>query len=533
MKHNLLSFLAGFWTPYFLSTILPSALAQSPPSKKLHHDRKPGSSESTSSDSKRSLPRSGEWKLLPKQKWELFDTKLSKEIPYAALDNSTKSKLNNMGGFEPQAIPSTETIPALGQIIGSRTESQYLFTNDVVYIRSHGLLQVGDTYAITDVPEILKSSKSDRTGYSYLILGKVKILAVRDDLFLGKMLSVSTFIPRGTLLIPTPPKVLDKLPIDGPTAVQGTLLFDHRFSTFTTAQHKEVFIDRGSADGLKPGMIFRVYQHYDPANDKKISSSELIVDGELQVTQVTESFSTAIVLISYAPLTENSSAVLMTDISELLKGDKHQVLGTELDTNVKAKVYDPLEELDRLDKTSSVGLTEKKKLYQLEKWQTNPPDSSSQEEKPKDAQLSPGSVAPPPPPDGVAPTPPLESTEAIPPPPGSSTSPLSSGETPPPAVDPNSNNNVDSLAPRDPGSSDNSIAPKSASSSPTEPTSGDVPPPPLLDDSSPPPPPLVPMKAETAPSPPSAAATPQDASNATVPPTESSEPALPMPPPPL
>ncbi|MEO5969021.1 MAG: hypothetical protein ABIQ95_03770 [Bdellovibrionia bacterium] len=489
MKRNLRIHLTKILASSLLPALLTSFFSQTSHSKT---NRRPSSSTDSSDVEPKKKSRSSEWKLLPKQKWEIFNTGLNKNISNAALDKDTKSNLKINAGFEPQAIPATDPIKPLGQIIGSRTESQYLFADDLVYIRSKGLIQVGDTYGITDAPDLLKSSKSDRTGYSYLILGKVKILAVRDDLFLGKVISVKSFIPRGTLLIPNPPKILDTLPINGPSAVQGTLIFDHRFSTFTSAQHKEVFIDRGNTDGLRPGMVFRVYQHYDPSNDKKISSSELIVDAELQVTQVSETFSTAVILVSNTPITESSSAILMTDVSELIKTEKHETRGAELDKVGQALPKDPLEELDNLDTLPSLGLGEKKKLHQLEKWQANPEGNSSKLVKPEN-------------------TPSSDATTAI------------------PSLDANSVPSTDSTTKNSADNNSANATPAEVPVSSVESTGLEVAPPPLLGDS-PPPPPMVPVKDESAPLPPSAAAT-QDASSAPkTAPNSSSEPELPAPP---
>ncbi|MFZ9596696.1 MAG: hypothetical protein ACO3A2_11565, partial [Bdellovibrionia bacterium] len=310
-------------------------------------------------------PPSTEWKNLPKQKWEIFGPTVIPPNENTPLVERSKSKTQAsvIHGFFTQCFPSSEPLPVLGQVIGAKNPSNYIGSNELIYIKSKGLAQVGEIYALTEAPEVLKSYRSDRIGYSYLILGTVKILAIRDGIYLGRVLTARTFVSRGTFLIAQPTKVPDSRPIAGPGAIEAELMLDHRISTFTTAQHKEVFINRGSNDGLKPGMIFRSYQHYDPSNDKKISSAQFVVDAEIQVTQVSPDFSSGIVSYSNTPIQEHTKLILLTDVSDLVSKEHL----TKKDPSLQNQAKDPLDELDRLDGVVTIGPKEKNQILQLEK----------------------------------------------------------------------------------------------------------------------------------------------------------------------
>ena len=396
--------------------------------------------------------RSMEWKNLPRQSWELYKVELPPEADPLGFDKRSKIHIQRSTGFEPQAVPATERLQLIGQIIGSRSEGMYLGINDTVYIVADQSIQVGETYAITKDPGILKSPKSDRVGYSYLTMGKVKILGVRDSLFVGKILTARHFIPRGSMIMPLPARVPDLTPIPGPHPIQGILMLDHEFSTYTTAQHKEVFIDRGAEDGVKQGMVFRAYEHFDPSNNKRLTNSEFIIDADIIVTQVSSSFSSGVVIRSTSPVMESSTVILLTDVSDLLNNTGF---------NDKGGKADDLEDLDKLDDSDSLGKDEKRELKQLETWKGNP----SKEDAP-----------PPPPgtsPDGTPP-PPTADTMSPPPPPGD-TPPSDSGQPPtdaPPPPPP------DGAAPEGVPPPPDTVPPPPAPDAATSSTSLDIPPPP-------------------------------------------------------
>jgi hypothetical protein len=320
---------------------------------------------STTPPLKTAADRHTEWRDLPIQSWEVFNIPTLAQVDPLGFDLSNKIVIHRANGFDPLATPSSEEIPFLGQIIGSRSESVYLGMNDLVYIQADEKLQVGETYTITRNPMVLKSKKSDRTGYSYLQIGKVKITGIRDHVFIGRILTNRDYLPRGSFLIPNIPRVPELTPIAGPRPIPGVLMLDHSFSTYATAQHKEVFIDRGSEDGIQPGMVFRAYEHKDPSNDKKISNSNFVIDADFIVIQVSPTFCSALAIHSLSPVIENSPVVLLTDISDLNKNDGFSNKGADDD------------DLDKLDENDGMTAAERRELKQLEKWKKNPENATS------------------------------------------------------------------------------------------------------------------------------------------------------------
>ncbi len=375
-------------------------------------------------------PRSMEWKDLPIQSWERASLIIPKNIDALGFDQSaSKIRFNHTKGFELHTLSTGERLEFLGQITGSRSPAEYVSIGDTVYIRADAEIQVGETYAITDEPLKLNPSKSSRTGLAYSILGKVKIIGVRDNLFVGMIVAGYGLIYRGTSIIASPATAKELEPIAGPSEIEGVISLDKTNTIHSSAQHKLVFIDKGTEDGVKPGMVFRVYEHIDPSTEREISASDFIIQADIQVVQTSATYSSGIVISSLSAISENSTATLLTDVSDLniKRGIREKSVGDPTgDTE--------LDDLDKLEGGGSLGKEEQKELEQLENWKGNPPKDETIPGEPPPPPPSEGSDMPPPPPiDDMTPPPPLESgTISDPPPPA----PPVDDVPPPPPLEP-------------------------------------------------------------------------------------------------
>ncbi|HLD98702.1 MAG TPA: LysM peptidoglycan-binding domain-containing protein [Bdellovibrionota bacterium] len=381
----------------------------------------PGSPVESEIRQKRS-GRSQEWRILPKQPWELFQIQLPPEVDPQGFDRRNRIVFRTPSEIVLDSIATTERLESLGEINGSRSESLSLSMGDTVYIQSNGQIQVGEVYAITSAPSSLQAEEFSRRGYIYNIVGNVKILGVRDQVFLGTIISARNIVERGNFLIPLPPKIKVPDPIPGPNRIEATLILDSRSSTSTTAQFKFVFIDRGSDDGVQAGMVFRAYEHRDPATDEQVIESETISRGDVIILQSSPRFSTGMILNAIGVLEDRTPVSLLTDVSDVRK--KREVLEKSLDDTREQEI----DELERIEAGGGLGKKEEKELKQLERWKSEPTDSTAPPTTP-DSSLPPpaeGDVAPATPEDGelppapepeALPEPSAESSEDAPPPP--------------------------------------------------------------------------------------------------------------------
>lgn len=353
----------------------------------------PGAGENptgrTSDSLKTSSGRSEDWKNLPPQSWEMVPLTLPTEVDPLGFSKKNKVSYARPKGYYLEAIAATDRIPFVGQITGSRNESRYFTTGDTVFIEADEQLQVGQSYDLTQEPFVLSNSFFSRAGYSYLISGRVKILGVKDGLFIGKITLARNIIARKAQLIPAQERTKNHDPIPGEAAIESNVLFDANFGTFESVQFKQVFLNRGTEDGVKPGMIFRVYQHRDGNTQKKLTSADFIIQADIQVVQVSEKVSSGMIIRSIRPIAEGATAVLLTDIADLTSFKEQ--LPTPGAKPGDAKDLDDLDSMDH----GRIGKKEEKELEQLEKWKKNPP------KEPQPGDLVPEAAAPvetPPPP---------------------------------------------------------------------------------------------------------------------------------------
>jgi hypothetical protein len=371
--------------------------------------------------------RSEEWRDLPNQPWEQIEISVPEDVDSLGFDLKTRYVFPRTKGIELPWIAASDTFDSIGTIFASRGENKFLTMGDLVYIRkeSEGL-EVGKVLAITTTPPVLKASFFARKGYAYPILGRVKIIGQKKGIWLGQIEEARASIERGScFLINNPPRAVVGPPIAAPEAVEGNFILERGSDIMFSAQHKIAFVDRGTNDGITEGMVLRAYQHRDPFNDRKITSADVVVSGEVQIIQASERFSLALVIRTvHEPIEHGTPLVALTDVTDLQKQKIN--LATDVDSGEAQEEPAPsteegngtgLEgaapgapaagnELDSLEQDQSLTDEEKANLEQLEKHQgqaqensgegepspeptaTPPPDTATELESPTDESES-------------------------------------------------------------------------------------------------------------------------------------------------
>ena len=314
--------------------------------------------------------RSKEWKKLPRQPWEFSEANLPKDaaIDPDGFDRRSKIRFSKGTGMDLPAIAASEPIASLGTIKASRSQATYLFIGDTVFIDPKSELQVGESYAIVAEPTSLKAKLSGRSVLSYPIIGRVKVVGVKDGLFIGSLQSVVHYLPRGASLTKLPERYASDNPlIPSPTPVESSAMTDRELmGTGSIAQHKYIFFDRGADDGVRPGMVFRVFQHDDPKDNRKITDADYLVTADAMVTQVSERACLAVVIKSNLEFNEQDRAVLLTDVTDVLpqKNMREKKLGISAKSEIES-----IENNDVVG--GGPGPKEASEIEQLERWQKN------------------------------------------------------------------------------------------------------------------------------------------------------------------
>ncbi|MBI3558228.1 MAG: LysM peptidoglycan-binding domain-containing protein, partial [Deltaproteobacteria bacterium] len=286
------------------------------------------------------------------------------------LDRLLKIEIPSRFVYRVPEIANDTTVPYLGELVSTRREGLGIAQHDAVFLKSNSQdLQVGSSYSIFDKAEFVREKKSDRSGYIYRSVGEVKVVGVKDDLYIGIITSAYDVITRGMRLYPLLPLVTEVKTLPARSALEALVVMSTDISTKNSAQYRIIHLDRGIEDGVQIGNVFRVYDYYDPITRKKITDSDFLVNADAIVIHATAQFSTAIVLRSHDTFTRGDFAVLLTDVSDLertLKALTHD-LGEE---DKRAPEDKELDELDELDKSSGEGLGKKEEaeIKELDQW---------------------------------------------------------------------------------------------------------------------------------------------------------------------
>lgn len=322
------------------------------------------------SNGRRNGSPSNEWRMLPTQSWERFVFKTNPEVDPQGFDRRSKVAIRIATDTNAEATIASDRIAIQGEIVNARTDYSQVFLGEQVFVRADEELQVGTTYSVTSGPQKLSSVRDGRVGFAYDVMGQVRIIGVRDGLFIGTVIALYHPIERHHLLIPK----VDAYPLPkamaAPAPVNATVLVTENVRENLISQQRVVFLDVGTQDGVLPGMIFRNYLHKDPSTHEEISTKDFLIESELQVLQAQDKFSVAIVLRSRSNMRPNDEVVALTDLSDFDKNSGLQTLIQDRGTG------NTLDDLDRMDETQGLGEKEDRELRQLENYTAPSPEGT-------------------------------------------------------------------------------------------------------------------------------------------------------------
>lgn len=313
----------------------------------------------------RSKNRSQEWRLLPPQNWEKFVFKKTPEVDPDGFDRRSRVAKRVAEKTTPTVAVASDRIAIEGEIISARTDYGQIFLGEQIFIRPEEQLQVGQTYSISSGPQKIISKRDKRVGFAYDLSGKVKIIGVRDGLFIGTVISTQKPIYRNSLLIPEVKYLYFPKAVPSPQILMASVLTTEFLNSSMLGEQQLVILDVGTNEGVKPGMIFRHYLKNDPNTGEPITSKDYLIESELQVLDVKDQFSTAIILNSRSIMRPNDLVLSLMDLKDFQKNSTMQTFIQDYDYTA------PLDTLDQLDDSQGLGEKEDQELRQLEKADPN------------------------------------------------------------------------------------------------------------------------------------------------------------------
>jgi hypothetical protein len=412
-------------------------------------------------DEKTPFP-SSEWRNLPRQSWENVAVDLPPNIDKDGFDTRNRIYLRKPAtGLELPHYVACEPVKPLAEIVGTRSVTTFVYRGSEVTIkpRAGTTLEINQTYTLLDA-KTSELATTERKALSYDILGTIKVLGLQNGTYVGEIATTRETVPRGALLVPEIKRIEKKPAIAGEKKVIGTILADRRTGAFMSGQYKWVYVDRGTRDGVKPGMIFRIFQNSDPKTNLPLTKGDVFVSGDAQVLQGCEDFSIATFVWSRGEVPEKYQGILLTDMNDekirfYFTGEAGDQLVKEAPAaelappsgivdqpkpepseaivgpgpTENAEVLKPVEPtadkppgeaddwLDKLDNHQELQTDEENELKELEKFHETEAKAPPAEAAPApEAPAAAGADLPPPPSDAELPPAPPEAS-AVPPPP--------------------------------------------------------------------------------------------------------------------
>jgi hypothetical protein len=311
-----------------------------------------------------------EYEKISPEMWAVEDPPSpNSEFDEVGIDRDLKVDLATRFNFRVPSLVNESTLPHLGEIKASRRDGTNLSSGEVVFIQSTGKdLQVGTSYSILSEGTPINEKNSDRVGYAYRAIAEVRVIGVKDSLFVAEITNAWDVVKRNDRVYPLLPLISAIEPTPGRAPIESVAMLDPSGSVNNVSQHRFIFFDRGLEDGVEPGNVFRLYQYYDPVTQKKITESDFLISADAMVVHSTAQFSTALILNGIGTVSKGDFGILLTDIKDLQR-DNRKGITKDIGSSQQAGDQE-LDELDELDKEVGEGLGRQEELEvkELDQW---------------------------------------------------------------------------------------------------------------------------------------------------------------------
>ena len=196
-----------------------------------------------------------------------------------------------------EALLSEKKFKRSGKISSSKEEKVLLSRNDEVYLKFKNLdkIKMGDKFHIYKVRKKLKHPLREKEyGYLIDIMGEVTITGKTKSKAIAMITNAHKEIQRGDYVVPKINLSLSVDKINAPRRVDGHII-DFVKIHENIANKELVFLDKGSDDGVKKGMIFRVVKDKDPITNEYIPTFQI---GKIIVMSTNKRSSTSFMIVA-------------------------------------------------------------------------------------------------------------------------------------------------------------------------------------------------------------------------------------------
>lgn len=176
-------------------------------------------------------------------------------------------------------------------------------TNDLVYVHMNSDTQAvsaGDQFTVyRTYPHISDPETGDYIGIHHLLTGIIEITDVKPDLAVAKVVKNYVVINVGDLLMPYRERPTKIIINESKKDLTGKIIkTDYGEVVDLIGENYIVFIDKGDADGVKPGQFYSIYYQESEKPDPSMMFPVLLppVDiGELMVLRTEKTTAAAVI----------------------------------------------------------------------------------------------------------------------------------------------------------------------------------------------------------------------------------------------
>ena len=211
-----------------------------------------------------------------------------------------------------------------GSLAASFEEKEMLTTYDTAYVRYKGEAPVkpGDKVLLFRPDgDVVHPLTHQKIASQTKTVATAKVLTVRGDLATVSIGQVWEEIGRGDMVRPWSPQEKRVAPRPNKTEVSGVLVAAVNPGLSTFGEYNEIFIDKGSADGVEEGNTFAVVRKGDGLSNQLVTKSMAEGEGgKLASKEKTPDENVGLLLV-VATKDHLSTAIVIKSVRELQAGD--------------------------------------------------------------------------------------------------------------------------------------------------------------------------------------------------------------------
>lgn len=218
---------------------------------------------------------------------------------------SAKPEMDKLVHFEYASIDRVgfireRAVSPHGTIFKVEGQKVMISTGDLVYIRPENnfTLNVGDKYTIYKTLKPIVDKRDNKyVGIQHYFTGAVEITIKRPEFLLGRVVAAYRPIGVGDMLIPYQRRLPRVAIQESPQGLQGHIIESEEHQVIF-GETSIAFIDKGEADGVRPGQLFWIYKQekyrINPKEKKDITLTPVLL-GELLVLHTEKTTATVMI----------------------------------------------------------------------------------------------------------------------------------------------------------------------------------------------------------------------------------------------